>query len=42
MRIAIIGGGEVGLIYTTALLDHGHAVALCDPKPRAKAIDFST
>ncbi|TGP18222.1 MULTISPECIES: NAD(P)-dependent oxidoreductase [unclassified Mesorhizobium] len=41
MRIAVVGCGEVGLVYAKSLSTAGHLVELCDPKPSALAFGFS-
>jgi 3-hydroxyisobutyrate dehydrogenase-like beta-hydroxyacid dehydrogenase len=38
MKIAVIGCGEVGLLYAKALVQAGHSLQLCDPAPRAAAL----
>lgn len=41
MRIAVVGCGEVGLVYAKSLSTAGHIVELCDPKPSAVAFGLS-
>ncbi|WP_313440077.1 NAD(P)-binding domain-containing protein [Novosphingobium sp.] len=41
MTIAIIGCGEVGLIYATAFEEAGHSLALCDLRPSERALAFA-
>lgn len=40
MKIAVLGCGEVGLLYAKALAGAGHTMVCCDPKPRQAGIDF--
>jgi len=41
MHIAIIGLGEVGQAYASALRQAGHALFLCDANPSSRALDLA-